>query len=141
MESVEVAELGRASIITLMVKQIMDRNLVDPMKRKVMRNRVLTVHIRVREMLTTVFFESDRVRAEDGAHGKPDMEIRGDMQTLLALALGANPLRQILKRRLRIRLKRWRGWVYGLRLLLLMQLGDPPGYLRWMADKKAKQGD
>ncbi len=141
MESVEVAELGRASIITLMVKQIMDRNLMDPRKRNVMRNRVLTVHIRVREMLTTVFFESNRVRAEDGAHGKPDMVIKGDMQTLLALALGASPLREILKRRLRIRLKRWRGWVYGLRLLFLMQLGDPPGYLRWMAAKKAKQGE
>lgn len=139
MESVEVTELGKSNIITLMIKQIMDRNLLDPRKRQVMMNRVLTVQIRVRQMLTTVFFESNRVRAEDGAHGSPDVEIQGDMQTLLDLALGASAFREILKRRLKVRPRRWRGWLYGLRLLVLMQLSYPPLLLRWLTGMKNKQ--
>jgi hypothetical protein len=135
METVEVRESGKASIITLMIKQIMDRNLLDPQKRNLMRNRSLTVHIRVREMFTTVFFESTRVRAEDGVHGRPDIEIWGDMQSLLAIALGASPFRQLWKRRLGIRPRRWRGLLHGLRLLALMQLGPLPAYLRWLGKK------
>ena len=37
MESVEVAERGLASIVTLMLKQVLDRNLQDPRKRHVMK--------------------------------------------------------------------------------------------------------
>ena len=141
MESVEVTELGRASIITLMVKQIMDRNLLDPLKGHVMRNRVLTVQIRVRQMLTTIFFESSRVRAEDGAHGKPDIEIQGDMQTLLALALGASAFREILGGRLKIRPKRLKGLLYGFHLLVLMQLSAPPTLFRWVTGIKGKRAE
>jgi hypothetical protein len=140
METVEVAELGKASIITLMIKQIMDRNLLDPRKRNLMRDRMLTVHVRVREMFTTVFFESTRIRAEDGVHGRPDIEIRGDMQTLLAIALGASPFRALWNRRLGFRPRRWRGLVYALRLLAMMQLGPLPAYLRWLGAKPDSAG-
>lgn len=125
MEAVEVPELGRASILTLMVKQILDRNLQDPKKRELMRSRVLTVRICVRRMLTTLFFEASRIRAEDGAHGRPNIEISGDMRALLSIALGVHPLRAILNRRLRVRLRGWRGWLYVLRFLALMQLAPP----------------
>jgi len=133
METVEVVELGKASIITLMIKQVLDQNLLQPQKKSLMRERILTVHLRVREMLTTLFFEATRIRAEDGVHGKPDLEISGDMQSLLAIALGANPVRELWRRRLRIRPRRWRGILYAPRLLVLMQLGSPPAYLRWLA--------
>ncbi|MEW6444175.1 MAG: SCP2 sterol-binding domain-containing protein [bacterium] len=126
MQEVEVPDLGRASILTLMLKQILDRNLQDPRKRDRMRNKVLTVQLRVRRMLTTLFFEADRVRAEDGAHGRPNIEISGDMSSLLRVALGANPLRDILKRRLEVRLRGWRGWFFALRFLPLMQVGPSP---------------
>jgi len=140
MDAVEVREPGRASIITLMIKQVMDRNLLDPRKRQLMRNRALTVHLRVRDMRTTLFFEATRVRAEDGAHGKPDLEIVGDMKALLAVALGAGPLGEMWRGRLKIRPRRWRGIRYGARLLLMMQLGDPPFYLRWLVGKlKSKE--
>jgi hypothetical protein len=138
MESVDVGECGRVSIVTLMLKQILDRNLRDPRKRNVMKNRVLTVQIRVRKMLTTLFFEADRIRAEEGAHGKPDMELEGDMPTLLSIALGGSPVRAVLRRKLRLRLRRFRGWWYGLRFLLLMQLGQPPVYLRWLMERERK---
>jgi hypothetical protein len=139
MESVEVVEPGGVSIVTLMLKQVLDRNLQDPRKRHVMKNRLLTVRVRVRGMLTTLFFEADRVRAEEGGHGRPDMELEGDMQTLLSIALGASPIGAIFRKKLRLRLKRFRGWIYGLRFLLLMQLGQPPLYLRWMMKRMPKQ--
>jgi len=132
MESVQVGECGHASIVTLMLKQVLDRNLQDPRKRNVMKNRELTVHVRVRKMQTTLCFESNRVRAEEGTHGRPDIELEGDMQTLLDVALGASPVRALFRGKLRLRLKRFRGVLYGLRLLLLMQLGRPPFYLRWL---------
>ena len=139
MESVEVIEPGGVSIVTLMLKQVLDRNLQDPRKRHVMKNRLLTVQVRVRGMLTTLFFEADRVRAEEGAHGRPDIELEGDMQTLLSIALGGSPVGAIFQRRLRLRLNRFRGGLYGLRLMLLMQLGRPPLYLRWMMKKEPQQ--
>lgn len=123
MESVEVAEPGKTSILTLMFKQILDQNLRDPRRSRVMRNRVLTVHVKSREMQTTLSFEADRVRAEDGAHGRPDIEIAGSVQVLLSLALGASPVRTVLARRMRIRPRRWKGWVHGLRLMRMMRLG------------------
>ncbi len=132
MQSVQIADAGRASIITLMLKQVLDRNLQDPRKRDVMKDRVLTVHVRVRNMRTTLCFDTDRVRAEEGAHGRADIELEGDMQSLLAVALGASPVRALIRRKIRLRLRRLRGWLYGLRLLLLMQLGRPPFYLRWL---------
>ena len=139
MESVEVTELGRVNITTLMLKQILDQNLLDPQKNMVMANRILTVQIRVRDMITSLFFEMDRVRAEDGAHRRPDIEITGDMQTLLSLVLGANPLPAIWKRKLSFRPRRWKGWLYALRFLLLIQLSSPPVYLRWLLSSKQAQ--
>lgn len=141
MESVEVAELGRASILTLMLKQILDRNLLDPQKAGVMQGRVLTVHVRARDMRTTVFFEPARVRAEDGGHGRPDLVITGDMRSLLSLALGGGLLRALLGGGLRIRIRGWRGLWYGLRLTLLMQLGPPPAYLRWLTGARSERGE
>jgi len=135
MDAVQVSDSGGASIVTLMLKQVLDRNLQDPRKRNVMRSRQLTVHIRVRKMLTTLCFEVDRVRAEEGAHGRADIELEGDMPSLLAIAVGASPVRALLRRRIRIRLRRLRGWLYGPRLLLLMQMGRPPLYLRWLMAK------
>jgi len=139
MDAVEVAELGRVSVATLMLKQVLDRNLQDPRKRNVMKNRMLIVQFRIREMLMTLFFEADRIRAEEGARSKPDIEISGDMGTLLSIALGASPLVALLRRKLKIRLKRLRGYLYVLRLLFLMQLGKPPYYLRWLAPRRPKQ--
>ena len=135
METVEVADLGASSIVTLMLKQVLERNLADPEKCDLMKNRLLTVHVQVREMTATLSFESNRVRAENGAHGKADIVVAGDMKTLLAVAVGADPLGLIWKRKLRIRPKRWRGWIYGLRLVPLMQMGATPRYLKWLIKK------
>ena len=125
MEAVDVPEMGRASILTLMVKQILDRNLQDPKKRELMGNRILMLRVRDRRMITTLFFEASRIRAEDGAHGRPNIEISGELQSLLSIALGVHPLKAILKRRLRVRLRGWRGWLYALRFLPLRQLSAP----------------
>ena len=141
MEPVEVVELGENSILTLVLKQILDRNLQDMQKSRLMQDRVLTVRIRARQMKTTLFFEASRVRAEDGEHGRPDIEIAGDLSVLLSVALGASPLRAVLSRRLRVRLKRWRGCLYGLRLILMMQLGRPPAYLRLLVPKGREKGE
>lgn len=141
MESVEVVELGESSILTLMLKQILDRNLQDLQKSRVMQDRVLTVRVRARQMKTTLFFEANRVRAEDGEHGRPDIEIAGDLSVLLSLVLGASPLRAVLARRLRVRLRRWKGWLHGLRLIPMMQLGRPPAYLRLLARKGREKGE
>ena len=141
MESVEVAELGRTSLLTLMLKQVLDRNLQDPYKSRAMRNRVLTVRVRARRMKTTLFFEANRVRAEDGTHGRPDLEIAGELPALLSLALGASAARAFLARRLRVRLKSWRGWVYVPRLMPVMQLGKPPSYLRLLVRRGRRKGD
>lgn len=127
MVEVEVQDLGRSSILTLMVKQILDRNLGSPAKSGLMRNRLLTVRIRVSRMTTSLFFEASRIRAEDGAHGRPDIEISGDMSSLLSVALGASPLKALLRRRLRIRLRGWKGWLYALRFLSLMQIHGRQG--------------
>lgn len=126
MIEVEVQDLGRSSILTLMVKQILDRNLRNPAKSGLMRNRLLTVRIQVRNMTTSLFFEASRVRAEDGGHGRPDLEIAGNMRSLLSVALGTNPLRAILHRHLRVRLRGWKGWLYVFRFLSLMQLDGRP---------------
>ena len=141
MESVEVVEIGESSILTLMLKQILDRNLQDLQKSRVMQDRVLTVRIRARQMKTTLFFEANRIRAEDGEHGQPDIEIAGDLSVLLSLALGSSPLRAVLARRLRVRLRRWKGWLYGRHLILMMQLARPPTYLRLLARKGREQGE
>ena len=141
MESVEVGELGKTSILTLMLKQILDRNLQDPEKSGVMQGRVLTVCVRARQMQTTLFFEANRVRAEDGAHGRPDIEIAGDMPVLLSVSLGASPVRAVLARRMRIRPMRWKGLAYGLRLMLMMQLTRPPVCLRLLARRGRKKGE
>jgi len=139
METVEVAELGRVSVVTLMLKQVLDRNLKDPRKRNVMKNRMLIVQFRVREMVMTLFFEANRVRAEEGARSKPDIEIAGNMKTLLSIALGKSPLTALFRRQLRVRIKRLKGYLYILRVLLLMQLGKPPAYLRWLAAKEPQE--
>jgi len=78
-----------------------------------------------RRMLTTLFFEASRIRAEDGAHGRPNIEISGELQSLLSIALGVHPLKAILKRRLRVRLRGWRGRLYALRFLPVRQLSAP----------------
>jgi hypothetical protein len=141
MESVEVFELGKTSILTLMLKQILDRNLQDPRKSGVMKGRVLTVHVRARQMRTTLFFEANRVRAEDGAHGRPDIEIVGDMSVLLSISLGASPVRAVLARRMRVRPMGWKGLAYGLRLKLMMQLAGPPICLRLLARRGREKGE
>ena len=139
MEAVEIAELGRVSVVTLMLKQVLDTNLQDPRKKHVMRNRMLVVQIRVREMVMTLFFEANRVRAEEGARSKPDIEISGDMGTLLSVALGASPIAAFFRRKLKIRFRRFRGYFHIPRLLLMMQLGKPPAYLRWLSGRPPKE--
>jgi hypothetical protein len=129
MESVEVIEPGRSSILTLMLKQILDRNLQDPRKARLMQGRVFTVRVRARGMQTTLFFEADRVRAEDGTHGRPELEIAGDMPALLSIVLGASPLRALLAGKMRVRPRRLKGWFYGARLMRMMRLGASPGGL------------
>ena len=141
MDSVEVLEPGKTSILTLLVKQILDRNLQDPRRSRGMRNRVMTVHVRSREMQTTLFFEADRVRAEDGAHGRADLEIAGSMPVLLSIALGASPLRAALARRMRVRPMRWRGWIYGLRLMRMMRLGKSATPFGQTARRGLEQGE
>ena len=123
METVEVLEPGRASLLTLMLKQLLDRNLKDPRKSQAMQGRVLTVCVRARRMETTLFFEGDRIRAEDGAHGRPDLEVAGELHALLSVSLGAGPVRAVLARRLRVRPRSWRGWVHARRLMSLLRLG------------------
>jgi hypothetical protein len=141
MESVEVVELGKTSILTLMLKQILDRNLQDPRKSGVMRDRVLTVRVRARQMQTTVFFEANRVRAEDGAHGRPDVEIVGAMSALLSVSLGASPVRAVLARKMRVRPMGWKGLAYGPRLMLMLQLAGPSICLRLLTRRGREKGD
>jgi hypothetical protein len=141
MESVEVVELGKTSILTLVLKQILDRNLQDPRKSGVMRDRVLTVRVRARQMRTTLFFEANRVRAEDGAHGRPDIEIVGDMSVLLSISLGASPVRAVLARRMRVRPMGWKGLACGPRLMMMMQLAGPPICLRLLARRGREKGE
>jgi len=141
MESVEVAEPGRTSILTLMLKQILDLNLKDPRKARAMRNRVLTVRVRARRMKTTLFFEGNRVRAEDGSHGRPDLEIAGELPALLSLALGASAVRALLARRLRVRLRSWRGCRQVPRLIPVMQLGKPPSYFGLLVRRGREKGE
>lgn len=123
MESVEVQEPGGTSLLTLMLKRLLDRSLQDPRMSRVMASRVLTVRVRTRKMATTLFFESDRILAEDGNRGRPDLEISGDLPSLLSLALGANPVRAVLARRLRVRPRSLRGWVYAPKLMRILRLG------------------
>lgn len=136
MERVELAEPGRASLLTLMLKQILERNLQDPRKSRAMRGRVLTVRVRTRRMKTTLFFENGRVRAEDGAHGRPDLEMAGEPSALFSVALGASLLRALVARRVQVRLRNWRGWTCALRLIPLLQVGGPPADLRLFARGK-----
>jgi|GEM_PF-2182901 hypothetical protein len=141
MVEVEVQDPGRSSILTLMVKQILDRSLANPAKSGLMRNRLLTVRIQVRNMTTSLFFEASRVRAEDGAHGRPDIEISGDMRSLLSIALGANPVWALLRRHMRIQLRGWKGWVHGLRFLSLMRVdGRPKGAASSSIDRQPQGG-
>lgn len=126
MVEVEVQDPGRSSILTLILKQILDRSLASPVKSGLMRNRLLTARIQVRNMTTSLFFEASRVRAEDGAHGRPDIEISGDMRSLLSIALGASPLRALLRRHMRIQLRGWKGWLHALRFLSLMRVEGRP---------------
>jgi putative sterol carrier protein len=140
MESVEIPELGRASILTLMLKQVLDRNLQDPLKAQAMKNRVLTVRVRARSMKTTLFFEANRVRAEDGSHGKPDLEITGELPILLSLALGESPIRAFLTRRMRVRLRSWRAWIHAPRMISLMQLDRTASKARLLAGRGREQG-
>lgn len=141
MESVEVIELGRSSILTLMLKQILDRNLQDPRKARLVRGRVFTVRVRAREMQTTLFFEADRVRAEDGTHGCPELEIAGDMPALLSIVLGASPVRTLLAGKMRVRPKRLKGWFYGVRLMRIMRLGASPSSLGPSASRGRERGE
>lgn len=130
MESVEVGEPGRASLLTLMLKQILDRTLKDPRKSRALRGRVLTVRVRTARMKTTLFFEVSRVRAEDGAHGRPDLEVSGEWPALLSVSLGASPVRALFGRAVRVRPRSWKGWICAPRLMALMQPGRPPAHLR-----------
>ncbi len=141
MESVEVVELGRMSLLTLMLKQVLDRNLQDPRKSRAMLDRVLTVRLRTRKMETTLFFEANRVRAEDGAHGRPDLEVAGELPALLSVALGASPVRAILARKLRVWPRSWKGWVNAPRLMFLVQLERRPSSLGLPARKGEEKGE
>lgn len=132
MEPVEVLEPGRASLLTLMLKQLLDRNLTDPGKSRAMKGKVLTVCVRSRRMETTLLFEDGRIRAEDGSHRRPDLEVTGELAALLSVALGASPVRAVLARRLRVRPRSWRGWVHARRLMFVVRPGRghdplPPG--------------
>ncbi len=126
MERVELAEPGRASLLTLMLKQILERSLQDPRKSQAMRGRSLTVRVRSRRMKTTLFFEEGRVRAEDGAHGRPDLEIAGEPAALFSVALGAGLLRSLLARRIEVRLTSRRGWICAFRMIPLLRVGGAP---------------
>ena len=139
MESIEIAAPGKVNLAALMLRQILERNLQDPRKCRLMDNRVLTVRIQVLEMVTTLFFESSRIRMEDGSHGKPNIEISGDIQIMLDVALGASPIRSVLRRQLRFRPRGWKGWFWAPRFLLLMQLGPAPFYLKWLLGKPVSQ--
>jgi ubiquinone biosynthesis protein UbiJ len=123
MKPVEVLEPGKASLLTLMLKQLLDRNLNDPGKSRAMQGKVLTVCVRSRRMETTLHFEAGRIRAEDGYHGRPDLEVAGELPALLSVALGASPVQAVLARRLRVRPRSRRGWVHARRLMCVLRLG------------------
>ena len=63
------------------------------------------------------------------------------MSVLLSVVLGASPLRAVLSRGLRVRLRRWKGWRHGLHLILMMQLGKPAPYLRLLLGKGREKGE
>jgi hypothetical protein len=123
MEPVEIPEPGRASLLTLMLKQLLDRNLKDPRKSEAMQGRVFSACVRARRMETTLFFEAGRIRVEDGAHGRPDLEVTGELPALLSMALGTSPVRAVLARRVRVRPRSWKGWVHAPRLMFVLRLG------------------
>ncbi len=123
MKSVEIPDPGRSSLLTLMLKRLLERNLQDPGKAGVTSARGLTVWVRTRRMETTLLFDTNGVRAEDGSRGRPDLVISGELPALLSLALGANVLGAVLSRRLRVRPRSWRGLFRARKLMHLVRVG------------------
>ncbi len=135
MKTVEVAELGRASILTLMLKQLVDQNLRDQEKVGLVLGRSFTAVFRAGRMFTTLVFEGDKVSAREGQGDAPDLEVAGDMRTLLDLGIGRNLIVPLITRRLKVRLHGLRGLGLILRILGLMRLGRLPLYLKWLVPR------
>jgi hypothetical protein len=135
MDAVEVSDLGRSSILTLMIKQMLDQNLRDPEKVRLIRGRGFKAVFKASRMITTIVFEMGRVRIEEGRGPSPDLEIVGDIRTLLELGTGRNPLIPFIKRRLTLRFSRIHGLILTMRVLGLIRLGRLPLYLRALAHK------
>ena len=132
METVQVSEPGKSSILTLVLKQIIDRNLKDPRKRRIIQGRCFKVVFNAGRMYTTLNFDKKTINAMEGKTEEADFSVSGDIRTFVELGTGASPLLPLIKRKIRFCFKGWRGFIVGLRIIGLLRPGKLPFYLRWL---------
>ena len=130
-QTVEVSDPGRSSILTLMIGQILAKNLLDPSKQALIRGKTFTTVIRAGRMTTSLVVDRGAIRVLEGRQGNADLELSGSIRTLLGLAVGESLLKALLRRELSFRVFALKGLLCGIYLTGLLRHTPLPAFLKW----------
>jgi hypothetical protein len=100
---VTIDDPPRMSLLGLILGSILTRNLDDPRRQRVAARLRGEIVVQAGEMVVTLSCRGDEVRICRGASDRPRAAIRGELHTLIDLALGGGMIGPVLAGRLRPR--------------------------------------
>lgn len=100
---VKVAREDEASIMVLMLKRIIQKNLKDEKVVENIKNLKVSIVIKVGRMRATLYFKEGEITLENGEIESPSAEIEGSLKSFLNIALGRNFVVPMIMRELKIR--------------------------------------
>lgn len=92
----------KASIATLILKRIMERNLQDDKVLKKVQNLNADIFLKVGEMTSTLIFRKGDIEIREGKVSNSSSYIEGSLSDFISIALGKYPLMAFLKRKIKL---------------------------------------
>ncbi len=109
MPEVIVDDLGSLNLAALITRELINKNLQDPDKSKLIRHLNCTLVLKASRMKMTVIFKDGEVYLENGAAPKPTVYIEAGLNDFLNIGVGGSYITALITGRLKIRgIKLWK---------------------------------
>ena len=121
MTEIHFAQPQRINLLGHFLHSLVARNLLDEKGKKTFRRMRGAIGVRASQMAVTLRFDGNVLEIHTGMDAAVDAWVKGDLDTLLGVALGKSKVLPVLRGRLRVGGKIWK----LLGLLRLLQVGEP----------------
>ncbi len=99
---------GEMNLLGYILRSLVERNLQTPKGARAFSKMKGTVLVGASRMTVSLDFSGEDLEMQVGEHGRPDVRVRGSMDTLLGVSLGKGMVWPVMSRRLKVGGKVWR---------------------------------